>query len=91
MQLRPQSSLRPLSQQVECATHKNERSTRTKRQTETARTLRPDLRAMIERMNAADVALYEAGCAQFDEQLRELGMAHAAPEGRRAARYHARV
>ena len=86
MKLRPQSSLPPLSQKVECATHKNERSKRKKRKTETASTLRPDLRAMIERMNAADVALYEAGRAQFDEQLRELGMAPAAPEGRTPAR-----
>ena len=63
--------------EVECATHKNERSTRKKRRTETAATLRPELRAMIERMNAADVALYEAGRAQFEEQLRELGLAPA--------------
>ena len=81
MKLRPQSSLPPLSQKVECATHKNERSTRKKRRTETAATLRPELRAMIERMNAADIALYAAGRAQFEEQLHELGLAPAPAPG----------
>ena len=62
---------------VECDTHKNARSVSNKKrhQLETPQTLRPELRAMIEEMNAADVLLYEAGRKQFDEQLREAGMA----------------